>query len=104
MQATACTAEALVHFLFNVGDSSRSTAKVEFALHWLQKLSLHSVGYLNRAGGGQLHLAEGFLLGLSSQATLDMTAVNPHVQVSASLKSTWGSVRQHWRVHQCIAS
>lgn len=89
LQATACTAEALVHFLFNVGDSSRGNAKVEFALRWLQKLALHSVGYLNRAGGGQLRLAEGFLLGISSQATLDMTSVNPHVQVSASLKAAW---------------
>ena len=89
MQATACSAEALVHFLFSVGDSSRSNGKVEFALHWLQKLALHSVGYLNRAGGGQLRLAEGQLVGLSSQATLDVTAVNPHAQVSASLKATW---------------
>ena len=72
-----------------MGDSSRSNGKVEFALHWLQKLALHSVGYLNRAGGGQLRLAEGQLVGLSSQATLDVTAVNPHAQVSASLKATW---------------
>ena len=92
LQATACTAETLVHFLFNMADVSRSNNKSKFALGWLEKLALHGVSYVFRAGGGQLHLAEGVFLALSSQAALDMTAVNPHVQVSSSLKATWNQI------------
>ena len=92
MQATACTAETLVHFLFNMSDVSRSNNRANFALTWLLKLALHSVGYVNRAGGGQLRLSEGLILALTSQASLDMTAVNPHVQVRSSLKATWDQI------------
>lgn len=92
LQATACTAEALIHLLFNMSDTSRNQAKMDFALRFLKKLCLHLLGRLNDEGGGQLTLGENASLALTPDGRCDLTRVVRHAQISAALKSTWEKV------------
>lgn len=86
--ATACTGKALVHFLFFLVDSSRSDEKTDFCLAALQRLSLHALGKINEAGGGDLHLGE-VPLAFSASGSCDMSRLDIHGRTLSSLQVCW---------------
>ena len=87
--ATASTAEALVHYLINIADSSRTVSKSDFAVDWLSKLALKGVGFLNQWGGGHLYLTDHASLSLSASGTCNLNLVENHEQANAALRGTW---------------
>ena len=87
--ATASTAEAFVHYLINIAETSRTASKSDFAVDWLSKLALKGVGFLNQWGGGHLYLTDHASLSLSGSGTCNLNLVENHEQANAALRGTW---------------
>lgn len=88
--ASAATSRAVLFLLFHIVEMARQTGKTDFALHWLQKMSLHAMGMLGSTGGGQLELThQSRSIAVTSAGIVDLSQVSTHVQKVQALRATW---------------